>query len=290
MHKIERSLGTHDGAFHADEVTACALLVLFDQIDRSKVMRSRDKEVLALCDFVCDVGGVYNPEARRFDHHQAEYADDLSSAGMVLLYLRDSGVITPALYDFFNESLVMGVDAHDTGRVVSEAGTCTCSHVIANFVPPAYDVEAKVQEEAFYLALDFALGHLKRLLEKWHYIEQCEQRVAEAMHQGGKVLVFDHAMPWIDSFFNLGGEHHPALFVLMPSGAHWKVRGIPPNGRDRMKVRMPLPQEWAGRLAEELQQVSGIPGAIFCHKGRFISIWSTKEDALKALNFILGKG
>ena len=29
-----RSFGTHDGSFHADEVTACALLLLFDLIDR----------------------------------------------------------------------------------------------------------------------------------------------------------------------------------------------------------------------------------------------------------------
>ena len=28
-----RTLGTHDGSFHADEVTACALLLLFDLID-----------------------------------------------------------------------------------------------------------------------------------------------------------------------------------------------------------------------------------------------------------------
>jgi uncharacterized UPF0160 family protein len=55
-----------------------------------------------------------------------------------------------------------------------------------------------------------------------------------------------------------------------------------------MKVRMPLPKEWAGLLDEDLKKVSGLPGAIFCHKGRFVSVWETKEDALKALNYILG--
>jgi len=33
--------------------------------------------------------------------------------------------------------------------------------------------------------------------------------------------------------------------------------------------------------------VTHIDGAVFCHKGRFISIWETKEDAMKALNQIL---
>jgi uncharacterized UPF0160 family protein len=35
-------------------------------------------------------------------------------------------------------------------------------------------------------------------------------------------------------------------------------------------------------MDEALFRVCGIEGAIFCHKGRFISVWKTKEDALKA--------
>ncbi len=34
--KIPRSVGTHDGTFHADEVTACAFLLLFDLVDSNK--------------------------------------------------------------------------------------------------------------------------------------------------------------------------------------------------------------------------------------------------------------
>ena len=80
---------------------------------------------------------------------------------------------------------------------------------------------------------------------------------------------------------------HPALFVIMPSGSHWKLRGIPPTFQERMKVRVPQPKEWAGLLDEELKQVSGISDAIFSHKGRFISVWETREGALKALEYTL---
>jgi len=52
-------------------------------------------------------------------------------------------------------------------------------------------------------------------------------------------------------------------------------------------VRLPLPEEWAGLLEDDLKKASEIPGAIFCHKGRFISVWETKEDAFKALKYIL---
>ena len=54
-----------------------------------------------------------------------------------------------------------------------------------------------------------------------------------------------------------------------------------------MRVRVALPAEWAGRLEEDLRKISGIPGAVFCHKERFISVWETKEDAIKALDYIL---
>ena len=54
-----------------------------------------------------------------------------------------------------------------------------------------------------------------------------------------------------------------------------------------MKVRLPQPKQWAGLLDEDLKRISGIPGAIFCHKGRFISVWETREDALKALEYTL---
>ncbi len=56
-----------------------------------------------------------------------------------------------------------------------------------------------------------------------------------------------------------------------------------------MEVRLPLPEEWAGLHEEDLVKKSNIKGAIFCHKGRFVSIWETKEDAIKALNYIFKK-
>ena len=43
---IKRSFGTHNGSFHADEVTACALLLLMGFIDRDKIFRTREKDVL----------------------------------------------------------------------------------------------------------------------------------------------------------------------------------------------------------------------------------------------------
>jgi uncharacterized UPF0160 family protein len=287
MKILLRSVGTHDGTFHADEVTACALLILFNLVDVDKLFRTRDDQRLMTCEYVCDVGGVYDPRVKRFDHHQSEYEGELSSAGMVLAYLKARGIIDDATYLFFNRSLILGIDAHDNGRVQFEPGFCTFSHVISNFVPAEYDAPPDVQDQGFFSALDFTLGHLKRLLERYHYIQACREKVREKMAESTTALVFDEGLPWMDSFYDLGGEHHPALFVIMPSSGHWKLRGIPPNTVERMQIRVPLPQEWAGLLGLDLKKVSRIPGAVFCHKGRFVSVWETKADALKALEYVL---
>ena len=284
-----RSFGTHNGSFHADEVTACALLLLFDRIDRDKIQRTRDSDVLANCDYVCDVGGFYDVGKRRFDHHQVNYQGPLSSAGMILLYLREQGVISQHLYNAFNKMLIQGVDAHDNGKVSIEPGIATFSHVVSNFLPIEYEASDEEMNAAFFRAVDFVIGHLDRMRSRFEYTQQCAGIVKQTMIASRDALIFERSLPWMENFFELGGELHPAQFVIMPAGVHWKLRGIPPSLGERMKVRRALPEHWAGLHEKELQKVSGISGAIFCHKGRFISIWETKEDAIKALHIAMQK-
>ncbi|NGX50588.1 MAG: hypothetical protein K1060chlam2_00436 [Chlamydiae bacterium] len=284
-----RSFGTHDGSFHADEVTACALLIIFDQIDLENVVRTRDREKLNRCEYVCDVGGVYDPKQKRFDHHQPDYQGSFSSAGMILKYLRDEKVVSDKLYHSLNRSLIAGVDAIDNGKATLMVGYCSFSSIIANFVPARHDAGSQALQGAFLQALDFSIGHLNRLITRFHYIQECHSTIKTEMDKNEKILFFDRSMPWIESFFELGGASHPAIFVVMPIGEHWKLRGIPPTYEKRMQVRVPLPEEWAGLNEEQLKEKSQIPGAIFCHKGLFISVWETKEDALKALDYLLKK-
>ena len=287
IHKIPRSCGIHDGTFHADEITACALLILFDLIDEEKIVRTRDPHLLATCQYVCDVGGVYDPSKKLFDHHQVDYQGPLSSAGMILKYLEESGIIQHNEYECFNHSLVMGVDAHDNGRDPLIPGYSSFSHVISNFTPIRQDCTPEEQTQAFHQALQFTIQHLQRLYDRFKYVQSCRTQVAACMETRRECLIFDQNLPWMEIFFELDGISHPAKFVIMPADHHWKLRGIPPSYEERMKVRLPQPLEWAGLLDEDLKRVSGINGAIFCHKGRFISVWETKEDALKALEYTL---
>lgn len=287
---VHRSCGVHSGEFHADEVTACALLIHFELIDKDKIIRTRDLRHLESCDFVCDVGGEFDPKRRRFDHHQVDYKGELSSAGMILEYLRDEKIISDIYYSYLNRVLIRGVDDIDNGRWQPIYGLCTFSTVVSAFVPPEHGVMVDQElEGAFFEALEFVLGHLGRVEKRFLYMQKCKATVAAVMEEMKECLIFEKAMPWLEAFFELGGESHPAEFIIMPTGKHWKLRGVPPSFQKQMDVRRPLPKEWAGLLKDDLCKESGIDGAIFCHKGRFISVWETKEDAIRALKMVLEK-
>lgn len=286
---IPRSCGTHDGSFHADEVTACALLLLFNLIDEDKIVRTRVPEDLKRCEYVCDVGGIYDPTQNLFDHHQVEYQGPLSSAGMILLHLETVGKITHKEKMFLDRTVIIGVDAHDNGRELHDAGVATYSHIISNYNTVIHDEDPRQQDTAFFEALAFAKTYFQKMWKRYQYMQSCRQIVSEKMAEQKECLIFEENIPWMESFFEMGGEQHPAKFVIMPSGHHWKLRGIPPSMREKMKVRVPMPLDWAGHLEGDLQKICGIKGAVFCHKGRFISVWETRADALKALEMITAK-
>ena len=65
-----KRIGTHNGTFHCDEALACFMLKQLPEYQRAEIVRTRDPELLAKCDIIVDVGGVYNPDTHRYDHHQ----------------------------------------------------------------------------------------------------------------------------------------------------------------------------------------------------------------------------
>jgi uncharacterized UPF0160 family protein len=286
---LQQSFGVHDGSFHADDVTACAILLYFKLIDRDKIFRTRDYKRLNTFEFVCDVGGVYDPSKKRFDHHQSSYEGMLSSAGMIWRYLYQEKFIEEGLFEFMKERFIHGVDEVDNGVRFPPLGHADFSAVVASFIPISYDATDQEMDEAFFRAVDFVLAYFSTQVKKYDYLVRCREKVANVMSLMNECLIFDTKMPWIEPFFALGGENHPAEFVIMPSGDHWKLRGVPPSYEKRMNVRRPLPEHWAGKLGEDLKKETGIEGAIFCHKGRFTSVWETKQDALRALKHVLGE-
>jgi uncharacterized UPF0160 family protein len=78
--KIEpNTIGTHSGTFHCDEILAVFLLNQHPEFKNHKLIRTRDQELLDQCDIVVDVGSVYDPSKKRFDHHQVTFNETIKS-------------------------------------------------------------------------------------------------------------------------------------------------------------------------------------------------------------------
>ena len=68
-----KTIATHNGTFQADEALGVWLLRQTSTYFQSKVIRTRNEDVYSQADIVIDVGGVYNHEMKRYDHHQRDY-------------------------------------------------------------------------------------------------------------------------------------------------------------------------------------------------------------------------
>lgn len=72
-------IGTHSEAFHCDEVLATAMLLRTAEYKNAIIVRTRDQEIIDKLDIVCDVGGVFDVEKKRFDHHQKTFTETFVS-------------------------------------------------------------------------------------------------------------------------------------------------------------------------------------------------------------------
>lgn len=275
-------MGTHDGPFHADDVLAAALVRVFFRAD-AKILRTRDLEHLSEADLVFDVGGVFDPESQRFDHHQRDYQGSRSSAGMVLDWLEQEGHASPAIARLLRAEIVDYVDAVDVGSRSSEEGVPCFSTLVGLLVERADSSDfdfwfARAVEIGKDIIEGIRIGH-ERSSSASNVV-----RVAmkEALDAGRRVIFFDEYVKWKPAYFEEGGASHPTDYVLFPGRDDWRVVTIPASSESRRDKRK-LPDEWAGLEGDALSEVVGVPGARFCHKNCFIAVFDNKQAALDAL-------
>ncbi|MFO0691961.1 MAG: MYG1 family protein [Polyangiales bacterium] len=276
-------VATHNGQFHADDVTAVALVRTF--LDPgARIVRTRDPRLLDEADVVVDVGSVYDPSRRRFDHHQADYRGELSSAGMVLGALESEGRITPALARRLREELVDYVDAVDTGRSKPERGRPCLPSIVGMIGDQAktFAEHDRLFERAVELVVEIVRGLVAAERKTEEAKAALEGAMAEAVKMGRRVVLLDRHHSWKEAYFALGGASHPTDFVVFPGESDVRVVAIPPEPGSFGQKR-PLPAAWAGLENEALSEATGVPGSVFCHKNRFIAVFRTPEAAERAL-------
>ncbi|QFY60858.1 MYG1 family protein [Rhizobium grahamii] len=287
-------LVTHSGGFHADEVLSSVILTrLFPQ---ARVVRSRSPEWITpnTDRIIYDVGGAYDAEVGIFDHHQrgAPLRDDgqpYSSFGLIWKhYGRDYLIATgipaahvEALHASFDLSFVLPIDLTDNGAL-SPSGPLaglTLPALLETLKPVFDDTDPDADDRRFQDAVSIARSFVEAKIAQSASKLRAETLVLEAIARTGqgRVLELPMGMPFRPAIVKAGADH--LLFVVHPREKDWCVTGIR-RGDEGFELRADLPAAWAGLTNHDLEAVSGVAGATFCHNGRFVAAAKTREAAL----------
>ncbi len=285
----DKTIVTHDGNFHADDVfSVAALKNIFPSFT---LIRTRDLDIIAKADIVIDVGGEYDADAGRFDHHQRGGAgarnNGIPFSSFGLIWQKYGLAICAGNQDVANSvdaELVSTIDAIDCGHVEGVAQGISLSRTISMFNPTWQ--ESSDFDRCFDEAVDFAARILARFIAAANGGISARDIVAKAIEnaQDPRVIVLEQYTPWKRTVHALSNE---ALYMVYPSqSGQWRIQTVPVEPGS-FEDRKPLPQSWAGLSGDELKAVTGIDDAMFCHNGLFIagaeSFASTMNMAVIAL-------
>ncbi|KAL0725033.1 hypothetical protein Bca4012_039632 [Brassica carinata] len=250
-----KKVGTHNGSFHCDEALGCFMIRLSHKFSGADIVRTRDPKILGELDAVLDVGGVYDPDHDRYDHHQKGFQEvfghgfntKLSSAGLVYKHFGKEIIAKElnvdqdhpdvlrlflAVYKSFMEAIDAvdnGINRYDTDQ------------------PPKYVNNTHLSSRVGRLNLD------------WIDPDQSQEKENEA---------FQLAMA-------LAGKE----FLEDERAKQWRVQAVA-VAPDRFENRKALPEQWRGLRDEELSKAAEIPGCVFVHMSGFIGGNQSYDGAL----------
>lgn len=290
-------LVTHSGGFHADELLSSVVLARL--FPKAQLLRSRDKQwITAAADRVIyDVGGFYDADAQIFDHHQRpgplrEDGQPYSSFGLIWAhygraYLAANDVPTgdiDAIHAKFDAKFVLPIDLLDNGAIEpSVAGllsVLTLPALLASLKPSYDDLSPTADDDAFFAAMPIVRAFVESQIRNLAAGARAHNTVLEAIAKAGTspILELPMGMPYRSALDRAGAGH--ILFVVAPRDGDWTLGGIKLSN-DTFEQRADLPAAWAGLTDAALEDASGVKGAKFCHKARFIAVASTREAILQ---------
>ncbi len=292
---------THSGRYHSDDIFAVATLsILFKQQNKSfEIIRTREPEIIKTGDFVVDVGGVYDSEHNAFDHHQPGGAgmreNKIPYAAFGLVWKKYGELVagSPSRAAKIEKDLVMPIDANDNGVAISESlfndvSPFLIQDFFRGFYPTWKESEDKL-DTTFVELVTIAQGILLRKIKHEEAREEADQFVTAAyrLAPDKRLILLDKPYPWTDVLINF----EEPLFVIKPvlDGTKWSVSAVPVDHSGSFKNRMALPQEWAGKRDEELQKITGVTDAVFCHNKLFMVVAVSKEGALQLAQLALAR-
>ncbi len=288
----EANLITHASKFHADEVFATALLLKL----YSDSIICRVNEVPSTYNgnaLIYDIGfGKYDHHMKDFDlRHDSgvKYASFgllFKEYGLRYLESIDKDNALTA-YIMIEHDLVEGVDAVDNGEfpLVTAPYNYKGIESLINDYNVCWDehIDNDIQ---FLKVVDIISSYFDRVVEHTFAKIRAKQHVDKAiLNSANHIMILDEYMPFKDIVLSSDLEQaKDILFAITPSNrGGFNVHTIP-RDKSTHETRMDLPKEWGGLIDKELQEVSGVPTATFCHKELFLAVTSTLEDAILMAN------
>lgn len=283
---------THDGKFHPDDVfSAVVLKSIFPGLE---VVRTRDTDTINQADIVFDVGRVYDPAAKRFDHHQPNAPTRLdglpySAFGLIWREFGERFCKNRTIAEAIDRKLVRVVDADDNG-VVDRAKLNNDSIEIVDLI---YNLDPLFgSQEAFDSQYEKAVDLAGQILDR---LVECERSRLDTL----KYVTDRHARSNDKRFvlLDIYGEYDEivegfgeALYFVSPESGNssWRLQAVR-LGSDGFDTKRRLPELWAGLAGSQLVEITGIEDAIFCHKNRHLIVVRSKQSALKLLDRLLSE-
>jgi uncharacterized UPF0160 family protein len=283
------TIATHNGNFHADDVFSIAALKnIFPSFN---LIRTRKLELIAKADIVIDVGGEYDAETGRFDHHQRggagqrENGIPYSSFGLVWQkYGLEICQGNQEVANSVDAGLVSTIDAIDCGHVEDIYKGISLSQTISMF-NPTWEEDSNF-DDCFDEAVVFASRILTRFIASASGGINAKDIVAKAIDtaEDPRLIVLEKYTPWKKTVHALSSE---GLYMIYPSQSdQWIIQTVPVEPGS-FEDRKPLPQEWAGLSDDAFKEVIGIADAMFCHNGLFIAGAESFESIMKMASLAL---
>lgn len=294
----EANLVTHDATFHADEVFASVIAALYLNCSKglnvvkicrtSYIPKDLNKDVI-----VYDVGGG------KFDHHSVKDSVykvrkngiPYAAAGLIWRAFGNELIQnTPddkAVWFQVERKLIRGIDAVDNGTLPCidyPTSAMSISNVISNF-NPVWDDDITSYDEAFLEALSFAGKIFDKIFNRAISKVRAKVLVEENIERtDGEIMIMECFLPWVKHLlFSENPKAEKIKFVIHKSqreGFEWHT--VPKgNTRELRNIpRVAVPEEWRGMREKNLQKVTGIPTAIFCHLSGMTGSAETLNDTI----------
>lgn len=302
MHK-KKKIVTHSGKYHADDLFAVATIQLLLGVDNVEIVRSRDQADFDDGDYVVDVGGVYDPQKQKFDHHRQEGAgqreNGIPYAAFGLVWKEYGEQLAEGEREAkrVEEKLVQPIDAADNGHSLfnlTELGVppYTIQTMLQSFL--IYTKEDITFDKAFMESLPLVRKILSREIELAKYYVLAEDDIKRVYQESEdkEVIVFPE-----DKEYNrelIGGilcQYPEPMFAVLyrPDNDSWQTAAIKKEPFT-FENRKRFPKEWGGsKTTKELEELTGFEDVIFIHRAGFMAISKSKETAVALAKKVLAE-